>query len=97
MEWLSCQLQRTGIGIDCGVVDVVYNVLDLLDRPIPNVMICQSPSSSRELQSVCKDCCGGCIHLEVAANEKLARHVCGLVCRQLVVGSWFGEGEGCRR
>jgi 23S rRNA G2069 N7-methylase RlmK/C1962 C5-methylase RlmI len=71
--------RRTGIGIELGLVQVFHNLLDLLDIAIPltagqpTIVFCTATHSL-----------SGDIHLEVSADEELARHDCGSILELVI-------------
>lgn len=89
----------TGVGIEVGLVEVLDNLLDGRDSPVPGSRVKETRSAkihdrrSGEGRGAGPDGCPGKqgandSHLEVAAHEELACHCDG--CGMCLVG-WSGE------
>lgn len=67
--------RRTGVGVEVGVVEVLNNLLDGRDGPVPFSRSESNLSASMtRAPSYGKGGRGGGLHLEVAADEELASH-----------------------
>lgn len=66
---------HTSVGVELGLVEVVDDVGDRLDRTVPSDSVSQTA-----LRAVGTHVCACYVHLKVTSDKELAAHDCGFSC-----------------